>query len=110
VGPNTYREVSNQIHAVFKDYYTPLVEPLSRCSNLDVTDSVKGIPPTPTARGFFERALALDLGNLDAVLGKAAADVQAATGYYVDDKAERFVSVEANLNRVLSQSPATSPG
>jgi hypothetical protein len=54
--------------------------------------------------------LALDPGNLDAVLGKAAADVQAATAYYVDDKAEHFMSVEANLNRVLSQSPATSPG
>jgi hypothetical protein len=54
--------------------------------------------------------LALDPGNLDAVLGKPAADVQAATGYSVDDKAEHFMSVEANLNRVLSQSPATSPG
>ena len=28
-----------------------------------------------------------------------------ATRYVVDDKAERLVSVEANLNRVLSQSP-----
>jgi adenylate cyclase len=57
------------------------------------------------ARGFFERALALDPDNLDAVVGMACADVQAATGYYVDDKAERLASVEANLNRVLSQSP-----
>ena len=31
--------------------------------------------------------------------------MQAAVGYYVDDKAERLASVEANLNRVLSQSP-----
>ena len=57
------------------------------------------------ARGFFERALALDPDNLDAVVGMACADAQAATGYYVDDKAERLASVEANLNRVLSQSP-----
>jgi len=57
------------------------------------------------ARGFFERALALDPGNLDAALGKAAADVQAAVGYSVDDRTERLVSAEANLNRVLSQSP-----
>ena len=57
------------------------------------------------ARDFFERALALDPHNLDAVVGTAAADVQAATGYYVDDKAKRLVSVEANLNRVLSRSP-----
>jgi TolB-like protein/class 3 adenylate cyclase len=57
------------------------------------------------ARDFFERALALDPHNLDAVVGTACADVQVAAGYYVDDKAERLVSVEANLNRVLSQSP-----
>jgi TolB-like protein len=67
----------------------------------------KGRDPADTerARGFFERALALDPDNLDAAVGKAAADVQAAVGYYVDDKAERLASVEANLNRVLSQSP-----
>ena len=35
----------------------------------------------------------------------AAADVQAAVGYSVDDKAERLGSVEASLTRVLSQSP-----
>jgi TolB-like protein/class 3 adenylate cyclase len=67
----------------------------------------KGRTPADTdrARGFFERALALDPGNLDAVLGKAVADAQAALSYYVDDKAERLASVEANLNRVLSESP-----
>jgi TolB-like protein len=57
------------------------------------------------ARGFFDRALALDPHKLDAVVGTACADVQVATGYYVDAKAERLVSVEANLNRVLSRSP-----
>ena len=57
------------------------------------------------ARGFFERALALDPDNLDAAVGLAAADLQAAVGYSVDDRAERLGSVEANLNRVLSQSP-----
>ena len=57
------------------------------------------------ARDFFERALALDPDNFDAVVGRACADAQAATGYYLDDKAERLASVEANLNRVLSQSP-----
>jgi TolB-like protein/class 3 adenylate cyclase/Tfp pilus assembly protein PilF len=57
------------------------------------------------ARGFFERALALDPGNLDAVLGKANADFRAAVGYSVDDRFERLLSIEAQLNRVLSQSP-----
>jgi TolB-like protein/Tfp pilus assembly protein PilF len=57
------------------------------------------------ARGFFERALALDPGNLDAALGMAAADFQVAMSYSVDDKTERLHSIEAKLNRVLSQSP-----
>jgi TolB-like protein/class 3 adenylate cyclase len=57
------------------------------------------------ARGFFERALALDPGNLDAALGKAAADILVAIGYSVDDRTERLHSIEAKLNRVLSQSP-----
>ncbi len=57
------------------------------------------------ARGFFERALALDPDNLDATLGKANANVQLAVGYRVDDRPERLSSVEAILNQVLSQSP-----
>jgi adenylate cyclase len=36
------------------------------------------------ARGFFERALALDPNNLDAALGKALADFQVAVSYSVD--------------------------
>jgi tetratricopeptide (TPR) repeat protein len=59
----------------------------------------------PRARSFFERALALDPDNLDAAVAMADADMRAATGYYMDDKAERLASVEANLNRVLSQTP-----
>ena len=45
------------------------------------------------ARGFFERALALDPGNLDAALGMAAADYQVAIGYSVDDKTERLLQL-----------------
>ena len=57
------------------------------------------------ARGFFERALALDADNLDAALGMAEADFLVAIGRSVDDRTERFHSVEAKLNRVLSHSP-----
>ena len=57
------------------------------------------------ARGFFERALALNPDNPDAALGKAAADFLAAVSYSVDDRIERLHSIEAQLNRVLSQSP-----
>jgi TolB-like protein len=67
----------------------------------------KGRNPADTARArdFFEHALALAPDNLDAAIGIADADVQLAVGYRVDDKAERLASVEASLNRVLSQSP-----
>jgi TolB-like protein len=67
----------------------------------------KGRNPADTSRGrgFFERALALDPDNLDAAVGMACADVQAASGYSVDDKAERLDAVEADLNRLLSRSP-----
>ena len=57
------------------------------------------------ARSFFERAMALDPDNLDAAVGMAAADAEAALGFSVDDRAERLQSVEAKLNRVLSKSP-----
>ena len=59
----------------------------------------------PEARGFFERALALDPGNLDALLGTAAVDMQVATGYQTDDRPMRLAAAEATLTKVLSQSP-----
>ena len=67
----------------------------------------KGRDPADTerARGFFERALALDPDNLDAAIGIADADVRVAVSYSVDDKTERLHSIEAKLNRVLSLSP-----
>jgi len=67
----------------------------------------KGRNPTDVdrERGFFERALALDPNNLDAALGKATADFLVAASYSVDDRFERLHSIEAQLNRVLSQSP-----
>jgi len=57
------------------------------------------------ARGFFEHALALDPGNLDALLGTAAVDMQVAAGYQTDDRPVLFAAVEATLTKVLSQSP-----
>jgi tetratricopeptide (TPR) repeat protein len=68
----------------------------------------RSVEYTGQARSFFERALALDPGNLDALLGTATADVRAPLGYFVDNKAERLVTIEANLNRVLSQAPSNA--
>jgi tetratricopeptide (TPR) repeat protein len=57
------------------------------------------------ARSFFERALVLDPGNFEALLGTAAVDQQVAAGYERDDRPVRFAAVEATLTKVLSQSP-----
>jgi TolB-like protein/class 3 adenylate cyclase len=57
------------------------------------------------ARGYFERALALDPDNLDASLGAISVDLQAVAGYRTDDPAARYSAVEATLTKVLSRSP-----
>jgi TolB-like protein/class 3 adenylate cyclase len=57
------------------------------------------------ARGFFERALALDSDNLDASLGLVYLDVQAVAGYRIDDRTARLSAVEAKLTKALSLSP-----
>jgi TolB-like protein/Flp pilus assembly protein TadD len=57
------------------------------------------------ARGFFERALALDPGNIDALVGTARVDALMAAGYMTDDRAARFAAAEATLTKVLSVAP-----
>ena len=65
----------------------------------------KGLSPEnlAQARGFFERALALDADNLDALLGTVSVDVLAASGYGTDDPVARFSAIEATLTKVLSR-------
>ena len=67
----------------------------------------KGLSPEnlAQARGFFERALALDPDNLDALLGTVSVDVLAASGYIADDPVARFSAIEATLTKVLSRAP-----
>jgi hypothetical protein len=55
------------------------------------------------ARGFFDRALALDPGNIEAVVGGALVDVFVA-GNFVPDSA-RVAGAEEALKRVLSSAP-----
>jgi TolB-like protein len=57
------------------------------------------------ARGFFERALTLDPGNIEALVGIAAVDGSSAVFLMVDDRAAHFAAAEATLIKVLSMSP-----
>jgi TolB-like protein/class 3 adenylate cyclase len=67
----------------------------------------KGLSPEnlAQARGFFERALALDPDNLDGLLGTVSVDVLAASGYGTGDPVARFSAIEAMLTKVLSRAP-----
>jgi TolB-like protein/Tfp pilus assembly protein PilF len=57
------------------------------------------------AQRFFERALALDPENLDALVGTAAVDAQMATSFMRDDRATRLATAEAALTKALSLAP-----
>ena len=60
----------------------------------------KGLTPEymAQARGFFERALALDPGNIEALVGMAGVDAQSA-GRFTDDRAARIVGMTARIPR-----------
>ena len=58
-----------------------------------------------TARGLFERAVALDPANAWALVGVAAADIQPAVNFLTDDRAGRLAAAEAALLEALSLAP-----
>jgi len=68
----------------------------------------KGISPevTAQARGFFERALALDPGNIEALVGVAIVDVTFGPGFLADDRPARLASAEAAATQALSLDPS----
>ena len=98
---DAYREVSKQIHAIFKNY-TPLVEPLSLDeAYLDVTENLKGIPTAwETAKEI--RARIYDETKLTALAGiscnkflaKLASDYRKPNGQFaiMPDQAEAFIA------------------
>jgi tetratricopeptide (TPR) repeat protein len=57
------------------------------------------------ARGFFERALALDPANADALAGMAEVEVNFAISLSTNDRAGRFAAAEAAAAKALSLAP-----
>jgi TolB-like protein/class 3 adenylate cyclase/tetratricopeptide (TPR) repeat protein len=57
------------------------------------------------ARGFFERALAADPSNIDALVGAARAHLLDAWSYKRDDPRPLWIAAEAKLAKVLAAAP-----
>jgi TolB-like protein/Flp pilus assembly protein TadD len=57
------------------------------------------------ARGYFERAVALDPTNIDALVGAARADVLVGAIYTTEHRAERLAAAEALLIKGISIAP-----
>jgi TolB-like protein/class 3 adenylate cyclase/Flp pilus assembly protein TadD len=67
----------------------------------------KGITPDHLAKagGFFERALALDPCNVEALIGTAGVEITLAGAYTTDDRAARLAAASAALTKALSLAP-----
>jgi TolB-like protein/class 3 adenylate cyclase len=67
----------------------------------------KGLTPEhmAQARSFFERALALDPGNLEALFGAANVEAINAINFATSDRAARFAAAETMVTKVLSLAP-----
>jgi tetratricopeptide (TPR) repeat protein len=57
------------------------------------------------ARSFFDRALAADPGNVDALVWSARADVAEGVNIFVSDPTAAFAAAEAKLTKALSSVP-----
>jgi TolB-like protein/class 3 adenylate cyclase len=67
----------------------------------------KGVTPDglARARSFFEKAIALDPENIEAMVGLARVDASSATALMTDDWSARFIAAEATLTAVLFLAP-----
>ena len=57
------------------------------------------------ARGFYEQALALDPGNIEALVGTAFVDFSSIALFLTEDRVARAAAAEAALTKVLSLAP-----
>jgi TolB-like protein/class 3 adenylate cyclase len=69
--------------------------------------AAKGITPEFLSRasGFYQRALALDPGNIEALVFGAFVDTQKASLFSTEDQAVQFAAAEAALAKALSLAP-----
>ena len=67
----------------------------------------KGLTPNniAQARGFFDRAIIADPGNVDALIGSAAADAARGSNAFVADPLAALAAAEAKTTQVLSLAP-----
>jgi TolB-like protein len=72
----------------------------------------KGLTPDFVARAsqFFDRALAADAHNIDALVGAARADVAAGVSLYVTDPRAALLTAETKLTEALSSVPDHASG
>jgi TolB-like protein len=57
------------------------------------------------ARGFYERALALEPGNVEALVGTALVNFAIGANLVSDDRVERLAAAEAAITKALSLAP-----
>jgi len=57
------------------------------------------------ARGFYERALALEPGNVEALVGSAWVNFAIGANLFPDDRIERLTEAEAAVTKALSLAP-----
>jgi TolB-like protein len=57
------------------------------------------------ARSFFEKAMALDPGNVEAIVGLARVDATTAAGLMTDDWSARFAAAERTITKALTLAP-----
>jgi TolB-like protein/class 3 adenylate cyclase len=67
----------------------------------------KGLTPEHVAQAssFFERALAVDPVNVEALVGWAQADMSSGAGFLTDERAARLSAAEAKVIKALSLAP-----